>query len=264
MKIMSWNINGIRASWSSELLPLLQEGRYDVIALQETKATSEQLLNLTSPITKTYNFLSTSAEKKGYSGVCFFIKKEISYTEKKITSLPLGADTFQREGRTLISEFKNFYLLNAYFPNGGREHLRLPYKMRYNHALQETVKSLQKKKEVLIVGDFNVAHREIDLKNPQGNRKTSGFLPAERDWFTELLKQGYQDVFRTFYPQKKEDYTWWTYRHQCRERNIGWRIDYAVASNALVPHIKNIAHLSQQRGSDHCPVVCELLPCTYE
>ncbi len=253
MKIISWNINGIRAVYQKGLMDFLKKQKADLICFQEIKAHKEQF---PAEILKKYPYHAiASAEKKGYSGVAMLFKKP----PLKICNR-LAIPKFDLEGRTLIADFDNFYLLNCYFPNGQRDHNRVPYKMQYCDAILKKAKQLQKKsgKEILICGDFNTAHQEIDLANPKTNQKTTGFLPIERQWITRIINSGYVDCFRHFYPEKEGCYTWWTYRNQCRERNIGWRIDYFFASQGLIANVKSCQHLDQQQGSDHCPVSLKL------
>ncbi|MFZ8932332.1 MAG: exodeoxyribonuclease III [Bacteriovoracaceae bacterium] len=252
MKIASWNINGIRACLKKGLLEWIESEKPDVICFQETKACEhlipDEIVN--HPL---YNCYFHSAERKGYSVVGVMIKKKL-----KPISITKGINKkeFDSEGRTIIAEFKNFILFCCYFPNGGRDHERVPYKLKYSKAIHKYINTLSK--PVVITGDFNTAHHEIDLKNPKTNQKTSGFLPIERKWMDEFLKEDFVDAFRYLHPDKKDEYTWWTYRGDCRARNIGWRIDYFCVSNQLLKKVKDCFHDRNVLGSDHCPLYLDI------
>jgi exodeoxyribonuclease-3 len=256
MKIVSWNVNGLRAiinknfnDWSANLKP-------DVIALQEIKAQEKDVEHLYEHWSKEYNTHLHPAVKKGYSGTALLIKKNLN---PKIT-IGINLDKFDCEGRLITAEFDTFILMNGYFPNGQRDHNRVDFKLEFSRLVMEKALSLQqaKKKEVIITGDFNTAHKEIDLKNPKSNLNTTGFLPIERAFIDELIQNNFIDVFRYLYPDKSEQYTWWTYRSNCREKNIGWRLDYFFASKGFLPQIKSITHQTEVLGSDHCPVLLEV------
>jgi exodeoxyribonuclease-3 len=246
MKIISWNVNGIRALLKKkDLFTLLKKEDPDVLCLQETKAHPEQV-DILLPEYK-YHFWN-NPEKKGYAGLAIFSKiKPITVVTKT------GDIQIDEEGRVLALEFDKFYLLDIYFPHSGRILERLPYKSKFNKAVAKYCKELTKKKPVIIASDFNVAHNDIDIKNPKQNTKNAGFTKEERAWFDSFLKEGYIDTFRELHP-KEVKYTWWTYRFDARKRNIGWRIDYFVASSALKPMIKEAFVLDKVTGSDHCPV----------
>lgn len=256
MKIVSWNVNGIRAvvsknfnDWSDKLKP-------DIIALQEIKAHKADVDHLIQLWSSEYNTHLFPAEKKGYSGTALLIKKKYS----PIITIGINSKKFDCEGRLITAEFDDFILMNGYFPNGQRDHNRVGFKLEFSRKVLKKAIELKNKtkKEILITGDFNTAHREIDLANPKTNINTTGFLPIEREFIDELINRNFVDVFRYFYPDKKDQYTWWTYRTNCRERNIGWRIDYFFASEGLLQKIKSITHQTEVLGSDHCPVVLEL------
>jgi len=251
MKLISWNVNGINALLAkSEAKQFLHDCSADVICLQEMKATREKMpLLLESEGYLQYNSI---AEKKGYSGVTTLTKKKpLSIIEG------IGIREFDSEGRILTLEFMDFYLVNCYFPNAQPELARIDFKVRFDKALESFVTGLNKKKKVVITGDFNVAHQEIDLKNPKANEKNAGFSLRERAWIDALLKKGWVDTFRMF-NSKPDQYTWWSYRFSAREKNIGWRIDYFVVSPDMKRDVKNAEILSSVRGSDHCPITLEL------
>ena len=251
MRIISWNVNGIRSIHNKGFLEWFTKESPDILCLQECKALEEQFPSDIREL-KSHIMHLSSAEKKGYSGVATFSQEKILDTKK------LEKNIFDQEGRTLIHEYEKFFLLNCYFPNGQRDHARVPYKLEYCHQILETIKKLDKKKPVIITGDFNTAHFEIDLANPKSNTNTTGFLPHEREWMDELVKAGFVDIFRVKNPELKGAYTWWTYRSGCRERNIGWRIDYFFVSQRLVPEIESVGIMSDVLGSDHCPIFLDL------
>ncbi|MCY4523435.1 MAG: exodeoxyribonuclease III, partial [Halobacteriovoraceae bacterium] len=224
--------------------------------LQEVKASPDQLpAEISAPLK--YHAHYATAEKKGYSGVALFSKKQLA---KPQITIGLGIEKFDREGRTIIAEYPRFILFNGYFPNGGRDHKRVPYKLEYSQKIAEKALLLsgKTKKPVILTGDFNTAHQEIDLANPKTNQNTTGFLPKERAWMDRFIKQGFFDVFRLNHPGKNGHYTWWTYRGDCRERNVGWRLDYFFVTEKLLPLVEKIHHCPEVAGSDHCPVVLRL------
>lgn len=254
MKIASWNVAGLRACEKKGYLDWYKENKFDVICLQETKALPEQLSQeLVNP--KNYEALYAPAEKKGYSGVSTWVKKGINFKHK----IGLGLHEYDSEGRTIITEFDDFILFNCYFPNGQRDHGRVPYKLSFSDEVVSQAMKLKKKtgKEVVITGDFNTAHHEIDLANPKTNTKTTGFLPIEREWMTNFQSKGFVDAFREFTPKENGHYTWWTFRGDCRARNIGWRIDYFWTSKEFTSRLKKCFHQPEVTGSDHCPIVLE-------
>ncbi|MCF8060803.1 MAG: exodeoxyribonuclease III [Bacteriovoracaceae bacterium] len=255
LKISSWNVAGIRACEKKGFHDWVEQSKPDIICLQETKALPEQLgENLVSP--EGYVALYAPAERKGYSGVATWVKEGLEHSHV----IGLGIDEFDSEGRTIITEFNSFILINCYFPNGKRDHSRVPYKLEFSREVASRALAMKKslKKEVIITGDYNTAHQEIDLANPKTNTKSTGFLPIERKWMDEFCEQGFSDLFRHFTPDENGHYTWWTYRGDCRERNIGWRIDYFWATNDLVPQILSCTHSPEVLGSDHCPINMEL------
>jgi len=251
-KILSWNVNGIRAAYKKGILDWFSKEKPDILCLQETKAHPEQLtedlLNVNG-----YKAYFSSAEKKGYSGVVTYTKEEPVNVKQGI-----GIKKFDSEGRFIITEFKEFILFNVYFPNGKARKERLDYKMDFYDAFLKHCKKLLKQgKKIVVCGDVNTAHKEIDLARPKANEKTSGFLPEEREWIDKLLKAGFVDTFRMFNTEP-ENYTWWDMMTRARDRNVGWRIDYFYASENLKDNIKSASIHSSVMGSDHCPIALEL------
>lgn len=245
LKLISWNVNGLRACVRKGFLDYFNEVKADVVCLQETKLQEGQIdLDLEG-----YHQYWNYAEKKGYSGTAIF-------TKIKPISVKYGMDIEEHdnEGRMITLEFEDFYLINVYTPNSQRELARLDYRMEWEDDFREYVKALDSIKPVIICGDLNVAHKEIDLKNPSSNRKNAGFTDEERGKMTELLGSGFIDSFRYFYPDKEDAYTWWSYITRARERNAGWRIDYFVVSEKLKDRMKSVDIHSHIMGSDHCPV----------
>lgn len=249
MKLYSWNVNGIRAAQKKGFLDWLHQTSPDILALQETKADPSQLdPELAAP--PGYYSYWASAEKKGYSGVALFSKVEPNQVQ-----FGLGIEEYDREGRTIIAEYDDFTLINAYFPNGQHDHARVPYKMAYKAAFLEHCNACVKAgKHIIFCGDVNTAHQEIDLARPKENVKTTGFLPEERAWIDEVVAQGYIDTYRHFYPQQEGAYTWWSMRSGARARNVGWRIDFFFVDEGLRERIADAAIHADVTGSDHCPV----------
>ncbi len=245
LKLISWNVNGLRACVRKGFLDYFNEVNADVVCLQETKLQEGQIdLDLEG-----YHQYWNYAEKKGYSGTAIFTKiKPIS------VKYGMDIDEHDNEGRMITLEFEDFYLINVYTPNSQRGLARLDYRMAWEDDFRDYVKELDNIKPVIICGDLNVAHKEIDLKNPSSNRKNAGFTDEERGKMTELLGSGFIDSFRYFYPDKEDAYTWWSYITKARERNAGWRIDYFVVSEKLKDRMKSADIHSHIMGSDHCPV----------
>ncbi|WLV24353.1 exodeoxyribonuclease III [Aciduricibacillus chroicocephali] len=246
MKLISWNVNGLRACVKKGFLDYFNEADADIFCVQETKLQEGQIeLDLPG-----YHQYWNYALKKGYSGTAVF-------TKEKPLSVRYGvrdAET-QDEGRIITLEFENFYLVNTYVPNSQRDLARLEYRLQWEDEMFAHLTELEANKPVILCGDLNVAHQEIDLKNPKPNRGNSGFTDEERGKFTSLLEGGFVDSFRHLYPDREEVYSWWSYMNKVRERNIGWRIDYFVVSNKLIPKIKDAEIHCDIMGSDHCPVV---------
>lgn len=248
MKLISWNVNGFRACLNKGFEQFFKDTDADFFCIQETKLQPEQA----SFDADGYHQFWYSAEKKGYSGTAIFAKKEpIS------VKYGLGIDEHDHEGRAITLEYDDFYLLCVYTPNAQRELARLDYRMKWEDALRDYIKSLDEKKPVIYCGDLNVAHEEIDLKNPKTNHFSAGFSDEERGKFTELLQSGFCDTFRTLYPEKVE-YSWWSYMYHAREKNVGWRIDYFVVSERIMDKVKNSRIFTDIMGSDHCPVGLEV------
>ena len=245
MKFISWNVNGIRACVEKNFMESFEDLDADIFCLQETKLQEGQI-NLELP---GYHQYWNYAEKKGYSGTAIFTRKEpIS------VSYGLGIEEHDKEGRVITLEFEEFYFMTVYTPNSQNELARLSYRMEWEDAFRAYVKKLDEKKPVVFCGDLNVAHQEIDLKNPKTNRMNAGFTDEERGKMTELLDAGFIDTFRYFYPEKKDIYSWWSYRFKAREKNAGWRIDYFIVSKRLESCLKDASIHTEIFGSDHCPV----------
>ena len=252
MRIYSWNVNGLRAVAKKNFLEWIGEENHDILCIQETKLQENQLEDNIKNIDGYYSYFSF-AHKKGYSGVATYTKEEPISVKHGIS-----IERFDSEGRILITEFKDFILLNIYFPNGQRDEERLQYKLDFYAALFNYCDELvEAGKKLVICGDYNTAHNEIDLKNPKANEKASGFLRIERDWLDKIIERGYTDTFRNMNPDKIK-YSWWSYRFKARERNAGWRIDYHFVSNNLLDRVENTEILNEVYGSDHCPVMLEL------
>lgn len=251
--LVSWNVNGLRACIKKGFGEWLTNTRPHLLGLQETKAWREQVLEEISPFEELYEIHMAEAQKKGYSGVALFCHKD--FLPQKVEE-GLGVEEFDREGRTLIAHYDELVVFCCYFPNGQRDHSRVPYKMRYCDELIRQAEARQKEtgKHVVIMGDINTAHTEIDLANPKSNHKSTGFLPEERAWVTRTLERGWHDIFRERHEKETGHYTWWTYRSNCREKNVGWRIDYFLTDSELRNKVKEVHHLPQVYGSDHCPI----------
>jgi len=252
MKILSWNVNGIRAISKKGFIAWLKTESPDILCVQETKAHPDQLTDeILAP--EGYRTYWNSAEKKGYSGVAVFSKEEPLSVCKG-----LGIKEFDSEGRLLLLEYESFFLYNVYYPNGGAGNKRVPFKMRFYDAFLSDVQNLNTKgKKVIICGDVNTAHEEIDLARPKENQNSTGFLPEERRWVSSFIDEGYIDAFRVF-NKEAGHYTWWDYKTRARERNVGWRIDYFFITKNLLKDLSGANILSDIKGSDHCPIGIEL------
>jgi len=249
MQLLSWNVNGIRAAERKGFLDWLDSIPGDIVALQETKAHVYQLSDeLKNP--EEYHVYFSKPERKGYSGVALYTKiKPIS------VNYNLGIQEFDREGRMIEAEFADFTLFNVYFPNGQMNKDRLKYKLDFYDYFLEYIEKLRKSgKNIVVCGDVNTAHTEIDLARPKANEKISGFLPIERKWIDKVIEIGYVDTFRAFHPDEIDNYSWWSMRTAARERNVGWRIDYFFVNKEFLPQIEDAYILSDVMGSDHCPV----------
>lgn len=256
MKIVSWNVNGLRAVIKKgNLLDFIEQDDMDVLLLQETKLSTNT--NVDPSIFKNRNFYNSYAQKKGYSGTGVIIKKDIKH---KVT-YGMGVDEFDREGRVINVFIGKLVIINAYFPNSQPHRKRIDYKLAFCAVMQDYIKKFSEDGyQVLLVGDYNVAHNEIDLARPNDNHDSPGFLPEERDCLTKLLASGLTDTFRDKYPDKTDSYTWWSYRTRARERNVGWRIDYQSVNPEFLnkKNIDAIYHNTDVFGSDHCPVTMEV------
>lgn len=245
MKLISWNVNGIRACVQKGFVDFFNEIDADIFCIQESKMQEGQL-ELDLPGYKQYwNY----AKKKGYSGTAIFTKKE-----PLSVSMGLGIEEHDNEGRVITLEFDNFYMITVYTPNSQNELARLDYRMDWEEAFKEYLLKLDEKKPVVVCGDMNVAHKEIDLKNPKTNRKNAGFTDEERGKFTKLLEAGFTDTFRYFYPDQTDIYSWWSYRFSARTKNAGWRIDYFLTSKSIDDKLIDAKIHTEIMGSDHCPV----------
>ena len=249
MKLISWNVNGLRAVMKKNFFEFVEAEKPDILCLQETKMQEGQAdVDLPG-----YHQYWCSAEKKGYSGTLTLTK------EKPLSvSCNMGIDKHDHEGRIVTLEFPEFYSVNVYVPNSQNELARLDYRMEWEEDFLKFVKELEKKKPVIICGDMNVAHKEIDLKNPKTNRKNAGFTDEEREKMTALQESGFTDTFRYFYPDKEGMYSWWSFRGNARANNTGWRIDYFLVSESLNDRLESAQILMDVEGSDHCPVVLEI------
>lgn len=248
MKLISWNVNGLRAVYTKGFLESFKNLDADIFCIQETKMQEGQLEVNLEGYTNYFNY----AEKKGYSGTAIFTKiKPLNVT------YGIGIEKHDTEGRVITLEFENFYLVTCYTPNAQKELTRLEYRVEWELDFRKYLKKLDNIKPVILCGDLNVAHCEIDLKNPKTNRGNAGFTDEERREFTNLLNEGFTDSFRFLYPEKQE-YTWWSYMRNSREKNIGWRIDYFVVSNKIINHIEESKIHPEVFGSDHCPVELQI------
>ncbi len=249
MKLISWNVNGLRAIMGKNFMEFFSEADADIFCLQETKLQEGQIeMNLPGYF-QYWNY----AEKKGYSGTAIFTKKE-----PIAAAYGIGIEEHDREGRVITLEFEDFFMVDVYTPNSQNELARLDYRMTWEDAFREYLLKLEEKKPVIVTGDMNVAHKEIDLKNPKTNRHNAGFTDEERGKMTELLDSGFIDTFRYFYPEATGIYSWWSYRFKARERNSGWRIDYFLVSKGLEDRLEDAKIHTDVIGSDHCPVELDL------
>ena len=253
MKIISFNVNGIRAVAKKDFFKDLETMTPDILCLQETKAQDDQVTEALEPVNG-YHIYSNSAEKKGYSGTAILTK-----TKPISVSKDIGIAEHDTEGRVLSLEYEKFFLINVYVPNSGRDLKRLDFRQDWDKAFFNYLKGLEKTKPVIVCGDFNVAHKEIDLARPKPNyNKSAGFMQEEIDGMDRYTKGGLIDTFRHFYPEEKDKYSWWSYRAGARGKNVGWRIDYFLVSESFISSITSASILNEIMGSDHCPVSIEL------
>ena len=249
MKLISWNVNGLRACVTKGFLDFFREADADIFCIQESKLQEGQIdLNLPGYF-QYWNY----AVKKGYSGTAVFTRKEPLSVQYGI-----GREEHDQEGRVITLEYPDFYLVTVYTPNSQSELRRLEYRMKWEEDFLAYLKKLEKKHPVVFCGDLNVAHQEIDLKNPKTNRRNAGFTDEEREKFTQLLESGFTDTFRYFYPEREQAYSWWSYRFKAREKNAGWRIDYFCVSDCLRDRLEDAKILAEVLGSDHCPVELDI------
>lgn len=253
MKLISWNVNGLRAVMNKGFKDFFDKIDADIFCIQETKMQENQVDDNIKEIVKEYNAYWNSAEKKGYSGTAIFSK------EKPVNvTYGIGKEEHDKEGRVITLEFEKFYMVNIYTPNSKRELERLDYRQVWEDEIREYLLKLNESKPVIMCGDLNVAHQEIDLKNPKTNRRNAGFTDEERNKMTELLNAGFTDTFRYKYPDVEGKYSWWSYMFHAREKNAGWRIDYFIVSNSLNENIIDAKILDDILGSDHCPVELDI------
>lgn len=249
MKIISWNVNGIRAALKKGFLDSMKKENADIICLQEIKAHPEQVDKILSDYE---HHVWNPAEKKGYSGTAIFSKV-------KPISINLGKELLgDHEGRVIVAEFEKFFLVNVYTPNSQRGLLRLSHRLEWDNKFLKMLKSLENKKPIIFCGDLNVAHKEIDIARPKDNVKNAGFTPEERNSFENYITHGFIDSFRYFHPDLKDQYSWWSQMHNARAKNIGWRIDYFCISNSLKNNLVSANILKDIKGSDHCPISINL------
>ncbi len=249
LRVASWNVNGIRAALRKGFWDAIARLDADILGLQEIKAEEAPAV----PEGLGYRWLWNPGSKKGYAGTATLFRRAPLKAENG-----LGIPEFDAEGRVQTLEYEDFYLVNAYFPNAGRGLPRLDFKLAFNRAIEAYLDNLRKTKGVILVGDLNVAHREIDLARPRDNVKNAGFTPEERAWIEAFLRKGWVDTFRHLHPEQTGAYTWWTYRFNARARNIGWRVDYVIISQDLLPRLKNAYIFYDTEASDHVPAVAEL------
>jgi exodeoxyribonuclease-3 len=252
MKLISWNVNGIRAAVKKDFFESVHDMDPDILCLQETKAQDEEVKKALKPLSN-FHIYCNSAGKKGYSGTSILSKtKPLSVTND------MGVEEHDQEGRVICAEYEDFNLVNVYVPNSGQGLVRLDYRQQWNADFLNYLKKLEKNKPVILTGDLNVAHQAIDLKNDKSNyNKTAGYTQIEIDGMTQLLDSGFVDTFRHFHPDEVA-YTYWSYRFKARERNTGWRLDYFVVSEGLLDKVKQASILPDYMGSDHCPIALEL------
>lgn len=252
MKIYSWNVNGIRACAKNGFFDVFTKENPDILALQETKAEVGQLSKEIVEIDG-YKSFWHSAARRGYSGTAIYSKTEPLSIEN------LDDQRFDDEGRTIIADFGKFALVNCYFPNSQSERARLDYKLKFCDVLLSKLKKMvDSGKNIVLVGDYNIAHTELDIKNPKNNTESPGFYWEEREWFSLFLKSGFRDVFRERHPNEPDLYSWWSYRTKARDRNVGWRIDYCCVNDDFAANVKNAEIHSDIYGSDHCPVSIDI------
>lgn len=247
---LSWNVNGIRAARKKGFLDWFEQSQPEILCLQETRAEEWQLPEGLAQPAGYHGYWNSAEIRKGYSGTALLAKKAPLSIQ-----FGLGFEEFDQEGRTIIAEFPSFTLLNCYFPNGGRDQRRVPFKLAFYNAFLETCERLRARgQEIIFCGDLNTAHHPIDLANPRTNQTNTGFLPEERAWLDRFVEAGYVDTFRYFHPEATGHYTWWLMSRRARQRNIGWRLDYFFVAEELLERVDEAFILPEVKGSDHCPV----------
>lgn len=256
-KIVTWNVNGLRSILKKGFEDYLLEYSPDILCLQEIKAKNKDVEELLTNIKNDYEVHLNSAVRPGYSGTAILVKKSKAF-EKYKCNLGISLEKFDIEGRLISFEDENLVVLNGYFPNGQQDHGRVDYKLEFSYEVLKLARKKSKTKTVIITGDLNTAHTEIDLKNPKSNINTTGFLPIEREYIDELIANDFLDVFREKNKNLKDAYTWWTYRNNCREKNVGWRLDYFFLDKKSFTKVKKVKIQSNVLGSDHCPVYLEI------
>ena len=255
MKIISWNVNGIRAVAKKDFFKDVEQMEPDILCLQETKAQDDQVAEVLASVNH-YEMYSNSAEKKGYSGTAILSKMKPLNVSRN-----MGIAEHDTEGRVLCLEFESYFLINVYVPNSGNDLRRLGYRQSWDLDFFSYLKKLEEKKPVLACGDFNVAHKDIDLARPKPNyNKSAGYMQEEIDGMDRYTQGGFVDTFRHFFPEKTDAYSWWSYRAGARERNVGWRIDYFLASPSMLPYLKDAFISNEVMGSDHCPIGVVITP----
>ncbi len=253
--LYSWNVNGLRAAIRNGFIDFVKNFKPDILGIQEIKLQENQIPKELILLEKDYSYYWSFAQKKGYSGTAVFVRNGYEPLSVK-TVFP--SELFSKEGRVIELEYEKFTFFNIYFPNGQMSEERLDYKLKfYDEALEYFDKLRGKGRKLIITGDYNTAHKEMDLANPKANENRSGFLPVEREWIDKFISHGYIDTFRYFHKEPHQ-YTWWTYRFKAREKNIGWRIDYFFVSKDLIDNVKDSYILSDVYGSDHCPIVLKI------
>jgi len=259
MTVLSWNVNGMRAAHRKGFLDWLAQAAPDILCLQETRAEEHQLPRALAQPAGYHTFWNSSRRKKGYSGTALLTRPE-----PLDVHFGLGIKEFDQEGRTIIARYPTFTLINCYFPNGSRDHSRVPFKLAFYDAFLDRCEQLRAQGHALVFcGDVNTAHREIDLARPKSNQKTTGFLPEERAWIDQVVQAGYVDTFRHFHPDLAGQYTWWSVPTKARERNVGWRIDYFFAAAEVLDRIAEAFILPEVMGRDHCPVGVRMMRTHY-
>ncbi len=250
LTLVSWNVNGIRAAHRKGFLDWLHQAEPDILCIQESRAEEHQLPKALAQPEGYHGYWNACQRKKGYSGTALLARDAPLNVE-----FGLGIEEFDQEGRTIVAQYPTFTLLNCYFPNGGRDQARVPFKMAFYEAFLEKCEQLRARgHKIIFCGDVNTSHREIDLARPKPNMKNTGFLPEERAWIDRVLKVGYVDTFRHFYPDLEGQYTWWSVPTRARERNVGWRLDYVFVAREILDRVTDAFILAEVTGSDHCPV----------